>query len=201
MSVERIFTLVPEPARAAGQRRRQALGRRAADAGDRPHPAHRRALPDARRADRGPRARHHPADRPHHRRAEARGLHDPARRAEFPLRLDRSPIASSSWSTAGSSTPSRAPNSRRTWASCTRLSGCESMFAGLRAGARAPSPRPPMRTSRSDPRVGTPDDKPPERVGPRSAGGGQVARPEPDEERSMTLFGHVITAARFTASC
>ena len=31
---------------------------------------------------------HHPADRPHHRRAQARGLHDPAGRAELPLRLD-----------------------------------------------------------------------------------------------------------------
>ena len=82
------FRAVSQPARAAVERRRQALGRRAADAGDRPDPAHRRALPDARRADRGPRPGHHPADRPHHRRAQARGLHHPARRAELPLRLD-----------------------------------------------------------------------------------------------------------------
>ena len=57
------------------------------------NPAHRRALPDAGRADRGPGARHHPADRPHHRAAEVGGLHHPAGRAEFPLRLDgRGPL-------------------------------------------------------------------------------------------------------------
>ena len=69
LGLERIFTLFPNLKERLAQRRRQALGRRAADAGDRPHPAHRRALPDARRADRGPCAGHHPADRPHDRRA------------------------------------------------------------------------------------------------------------------------------------
>ena len=54
---------LPQSRRAPRQRRRQAVGRRAADAGDRPHPAHRRALPDARRTDRGPGAGHHPPDR------------------------------------------------------------------------------------------------------------------------------------------
>jgi ABC-type sugar transport system ATPase subunit len=63
--------------------------RRAADAGDRAHPSHRREAADARRADRGPRARHHPADRAHHRRAEAGRIHHFACRTEFPLRLDR----------------------------------------------------------------------------------------------------------------
>ena len=67
LSVERIFALFPNLRERLAQRRRQALGRRAADAGDRPDPAHRRALPDARRADRGPGSGHHPADRPHHR--------------------------------------------------------------------------------------------------------------------------------------
>ena len=41
-----------------------------------PHPAHRRAPAAARRADRGARARHHPADRQDHPRAEGAGLHD-----------------------------------------------------------------------------------------------------------------------------
>ena len=45
----------------------QALGRRAADARDRAHPAHRRAPAAARRADRGPGAGDRPADRPHDR--------------------------------------------------------------------------------------------------------------------------------------
>ena len=48
----------------------QAFRRRAADAGDRAHPAHRRQLPDAGRADRRPCARHHPADRRDHRAAQ-----------------------------------------------------------------------------------------------------------------------------------
>ena len=50
----------------------QALGRRAADARDRPHPAHRRAAAAARRADRGPRAGDRPADRPHDRASSRR---------------------------------------------------------------------------------------------------------------------------------
>src|SRR6267378_135682 len=66
----------------------QALRRRAADARDRPHSAHRGAAAAARRADRGPRAGDRAADRPHHRAPEARGLHDAAGRAEFPLRAD-----------------------------------------------------------------------------------------------------------------
>ena len=54
-------------ARAAGKRRRQAVRRRATDARHRADLANRRAISDARRTDRGPRAGHHPADRPHHR--------------------------------------------------------------------------------------------------------------------------------------
>ncbi|MGY4288300.1 ABC-type transport system involved in cytochrome bd biosynthesis fused ATPase/permease subunit [Bradyrhizobium sp. LM2.7] len=46
-------------------------------------------LPDAGRADRGPRARHHPADRPHHCAAQEGRLHDPSGRAEFPVRVHR----------------------------------------------------------------------------------------------------------------
>src|SRR5262249_17271205 len=67
----------------------QTFGWRAADAGDRAHPAYRRQLPDAGRADRGTRARHHPADRPDHRAAEEGGFHDPTGRAELPLRRHR----------------------------------------------------------------------------------------------------------------
>ena len=88
MSWSEIFALFPNLRERLIERRRQALRRRAADARDRPHPAHRRAISDAGRADRGPRAGHHPADRPHHRRAQAGGIHDSAGRAEFPLRLD-----------------------------------------------------------------------------------------------------------------
>ena len=51
MSVERIFSLFPNLARASRQRRRQAVRRRAADAGDRANPAHRLAIFDARRTD------------------------------------------------------------------------------------------------------------------------------------------------------
>ena len=61
-------------------------------------------LPDAGRADRRPCARHHPADRPHHRAAEDGRLYHPAGRAEFPLRLHRRRPLSTSSSTARSST-------------------------------------------------------------------------------------------------
>ena len=71
-----------------GQPGHQAVRRRAADAGDRPHPAHRRAAAAARRADRGIGAGDHPADRQDHPHAEAAGLHHPAGGAEFPVRLD-----------------------------------------------------------------------------------------------------------------
>ena len=57
---------VPQPEGARRQPGHQAVGRRAADAGDRPHPAHRRAPAAARRADRGPGAGDRAADRPHH---------------------------------------------------------------------------------------------------------------------------------------
>src|SRR3979490_734381 len=55
LSVDPIFEL-EGPAEQPGH---QTVGRRAADAGDCPHPAHRRAVFDAGRADRRSRARHH----------------------------------------------------------------------------------------------------------------------------------------------
>ena len=61
---------VPEPAGAAAQPGHQAVGRRAADAGDRPHPADGRPAAAARRADRGAGAGHRAADR----RARSRRL-------------------------------------------------------------------------------------------------------------------------------
>src|SRR5437773_1131855 len=62
--------IVSEPEGAPQQPGHQAIRWRAADARDRQNPAHRRALSDVGRADRGSGARHHPADRPHHRAAE-----------------------------------------------------------------------------------------------------------------------------------
>ena len=63
---------VPQPEGTARlQPGHQALRRRAADAGDRPHPAHRRPPAPARRADRGARPGHHPADRQDHPHAES----------------------------------------------------------------------------------------------------------------------------------
>src|SRR5690606_38155195 len=79
---------LPQPSGAPAQPGHQALRRRAADARHRAHPAHRGAAAAPRRAHRGPRAGDRPADRAHHRPPEAGGLHDPARRAEFPLRAD-----------------------------------------------------------------------------------------------------------------
>ena len=64
--------------------------RRAANAGDRQNPAHRRAVPDAGRTDRGAAAPvDHPADRPHHRAPQDRRVYHPAGRTNFPLRRDR----------------------------------------------------------------------------------------------------------------
>src|SRR6185295_3898873 len=80
---------VSQPRRAPRQPGHEAFRRRAADAGDRPHPAHRCAPAAARRADRGPGPRDRPAERPYYRPAEGPGLHDPAGRAELPLCRDR----------------------------------------------------------------------------------------------------------------
>ena len=44
MTLDEIYAHLPQPLRAAAQPGHQALRRRAADAGDRPHPAHRRPL-------------------------------------------------------------------------------------------------------------------------------------------------------------
>ena len=99
----------------------QAVGRRAADAGDRPHPAHRRAAAAARRADRGARARHHPADRQDHPRAEGAR----ASPSCWSSRISGSPrpsrTATTSWSTAGSSTVRRTPTSTPISRSCTTI--------------------------------------------------------------------------------
>ena len=110
---------------AAQQPGHQIVRRRAADAGDRADPAHRRALPDAGRADRRPCARHHPADRPHHRAAQVGRLYHPAGRAEFPVSPPPSPIASTSSSTARSSTVLPARSCRPTWTSFTPISASE----------------------------------------------------------------------------
>ena len=137
LTLERIFALFPNLAERLAQRRRQAVGRRAADAGDRAHPAHRRAVPDARRADRGPGAGDHPADRPHHRRAEARGLHHSAGRAELPLRRDGRRTATTSWSTAASPSASPTPTSTpTTWRSCMCDSASDAAPAGGQGGVR-----------------------------------------------------------------
>ena len=72
LALDRIFELFPNlKERLGSQPGHQAVRRRAADAGDRPHLAHRRASAAARRADRGSRARHHPADRQYHPHAES----------------------------------------------------------------------------------------------------------------------------------
>ena len=74
--------LFPGAGRAAQPGRRHAVGRRAADAGDRPrHDAGAQDHP-ARRADRRADAAHGLADQQDHRRAAPRGRRDPAGRAE-----------------------------------------------------------------------------------------------------------------------
>ena len=82
----RHFPAVSRSARAPPQSRHAPVGRRAADAGDRPRAAHRRHAVPARRSDRRPRAGSRPADRPRHRDHEAEGPHARSRRAEFSLR-------------------------------------------------------------------------------------------------------------------
>ena len=70
LELDRIFELFPNLKERLSQPGHQALGRRAADARDRPHPAHRRASAAARRADRRTGPGHHPADRQDHRHAQ-----------------------------------------------------------------------------------------------------------------------------------
>ena len=78
---------VPQPEGARPHRARHAaVRRRAADAGDRAHPAHRREAAAAGRADRGPGAGDRAADRPHGARDQAARLHRAAGGAELPLR-------------------------------------------------------------------------------------------------------------------
>jgi branched-chain amino acid transport system ATP-binding protein len=57
LSVAQIFELFPNLKERLHSQGTKLSGRRAADAGDRPHPAHRREAVAARRADRGPGAR------------------------------------------------------------------------------------------------------------------------------------------------
>ena len=77
----------PEGARAHGAWHK-AVGRRAADAGDRADPAHRREAAAARRTDRGPGPGDRAADRPHRARDQAARLHRAAGGTELPLRTD-----------------------------------------------------------------------------------------------------------------
>ena len=116
---------VSEPEGTAQQPGHQTVGRRAADAGDRPDPAHRRAVPDAGRADRRSGPGHHPADRPHHRAAQERRVS----RSSWSNRISgsRRPsrTATTSSSTARSSTVSRTRICRPTWTSFTPISASE----------------------------------------------------------------------------
>ncbi len=59
LTLDEIFELFPNLRERLASERRQTFRRRAADAGDRPHPAHRRAPADARRTDRGACPGHH----------------------------------------------------------------------------------------------------------------------------------------------
>src|SRR5262245_462181 len=80
---------LPASQGAPAQPGHQAVGRRAADARHRPHPAHGCALSPPRRADGGPGPGHRAADRRHDPAAQGPGVHDPPRGAEFPLRRHR----------------------------------------------------------------------------------------------------------------
>ena len=98
MTLDEIYA-VPEPARTQRQLGRQPVRRRAADAGHRPHPAHRRPADPAGRADRGPGSGHRAADRAGHPHAQAARLHHRAGRAELPLRDQggRPPLRDGAW--------------------------------------------------------------------------------------------------------
>ena len=82
----------------------QAVRRRAADAGDRPHPAHRRRPAAARRADRGPGAGHRPADRRDHPPAQERAASRSCWSSRTSASPPPSPTATTSWRTAAWST-------------------------------------------------------------------------------------------------
>ena len=71
-NLERVYDTVSAPARTAQPARQDAVGRRAADAGDRPRPDDQPGLPDHGRAVRGPRAHHHPGPVGSDRQAEGR---------------------------------------------------------------------------------------------------------------------------------
>ncbi len=82
----------------------QALGRRAADARDRPHPAHRRAPAAARRADRRAGAGDRPADRAHDRASSRRRASRSCWSSRISASRRPSRTGTTSWSTAASST-------------------------------------------------------------------------------------------------
>ena len=89
LGVAAIFELFPNLRERLSQPGHQALRRRAADAGHRPHFEDRRALAPPRRAHRRAGPGHRPADRPNDPPAQGRGLHHPAGGAELPLRRHR----------------------------------------------------------------------------------------------------------------
>ena len=89
------------------------------------HPAHRRAVPDAGRADRGPCAGNHPADRPYHRAPQDRK----GSRSFWSNRISGSPrpsrTATTSSNTARSSMALPIRSCKPTWTSFTPISASE----------------------------------------------------------------------------
>ena len=92
---------LPQPAGAPAQPGHQAVGRRAADAGDRPHPAHRRQPAAARRADR---------------RAWRRSSSSASARSSASSRAAASP---SCWSSRTSISPPPSPTAITSWRTAT----------------------------------------------------------------------------------
>ena len=124
LSTEAISRAVPEPQGAPAQPGHQALGRRAADAGHRPHPAHRGPPSPARRAHGGPGPGHRPADRPHHPPPQGGRIHHPARRAELPLRGHRGRPSLRDGARPRRGHDPQSQLSRPAWTSCTTISEC-----------------------------------------------------------------------------
>ena len=106
------FRNVSKSEGAAVELRHEAVRRRAADARDRAHPAHRREIPVAGRTDRRPCAGHRAADRPHHTPAEGGRLHAASGRAEFSFRANRCRSGSMCWRAARWSTNCEATKQR-----------------------------------------------------------------------------------------
>ncbi len=123
LSLDQIFTLFPNIKErlksqgtklSGGEQQMLAIGA---------HPAHRRQSAAARRADGGAGPGDHRADRPHHRAAEAGGLHHRPGRAEFPLRRDGGRPALCRRAGQGDRHDPQQPNSTPTSTSCTAISG------------------------------------------------------------------------------